>query len=74
MISFGGAQRQTRRRNLRATVAAGLGEKFALTNERIAILRAQRREDKALVMGHLDSCSERWSEAKAEMQSLPRAR
>jgi hypothetical protein len=69
MISFGGAQ-DRRDAALAATVAAGLGEKFALMNERIAILEAQRREDKALVMGHLDSCSERWSEAKAEMKSL----
>lgn len=69
MISFGSAQ-DRRDATLAATVAAGLGEKFALTNERIAILEAQRREDKSLMQGHLDSCSERWSEAKAEMKSL----
>jgi hypothetical protein len=69
MISFGGTS-ERRDAALAATVAAGLGEKFALTNERIAILEAQRREDKSLMQGHLDSCSERWSEAKAEMKSL----
>jgi hypothetical protein len=69
MISFGGTQ-DRRDAALAASVAAGLGEKFALTNERIAILEAQRREDKSLMQGHLDSCSERWAEAKEEMRSL----
>ena len=55
---------------LATKVATGLGERFALFGERVAILEAQRREDKALVMGHLDSCSERWAEAKEETRSL----
>ncbi len=69
MISFGNAS-DRRDAALAATVAAGLGEKFALTNERIAILEAQHRAVREQLTGHLDSCSERWAEAKEETKSL----
>mgnify|MGYP001565496663 FL=1 len=74
-LSYGSVQmifgnNDRRDAELATRVAAGLGERFALFGERVAILEAQRREDKALVMGHLDSCSERWAEAKEETRSL----
>lgn len=57
-------------RSVSSAVAVAMGERMALTNERIAILEAQHRALNEKTDTHLDDCAQKWSEAKNESRSL----